>query len=183
MQIVRDAHSDWHEDQILECAFAMMNFQPNASQTEKIPKSVLSIISQIVKLNENNWAIWEPMFMDCIRPIKNAKRTLTGEIPCSLHGDHGLLWTHMRRRTGSISEESQAQPRRGPSSRSGHSHEEDQAQGACRQLPFRGSRDKSQRNRHRSKEEEQCIGDRQASPEEEEQCRRRRHSSGGQEWC
>ncbi|SPC61765.1 uncharacterized protein UHOD_11891 [Ustilago sp. UG-2017b] len=102
---------------------------------------------------------------------------------CSLHGDHGLLRTHMRRRTGSISEESQAQPRRGPSSRSGHSHEEDQAQGACRQLPFRGSRDKSQRNRHRSKEEEQCIGDRQASPEEEEQCRRRRHSSGGQEWC
>ncbi|SPC66516.1 related to pol protein [Ustilago sp. UG-2017b] len=90
--------------------------------------------------------------------------------------------THMRRRTGSISEESQAQPRRGPSSRSGHSHKEDQAQGACRQLPFRGSRDKSQRNRHRSKEEEQCIGDRQASPEEEEQCRRRRHSSGGQEW-
>ncbi|SPC65406.1 uncharacterized protein UHOD_11067 [Ustilago sp. UG-2017b] len=75
-----------------------------------------------------------------------------------------------------------AQPRRGPSSRSGHSHEEDQAQGACRQLPFRGSRDKSQRNCHRSKEEEQCIGDRQASPEEEEQCRRRRHSSGGQEW-
>ncbi|SPC62903.1 uncharacterized protein UHOD_11833 [Ustilago sp. UG-2017b] len=37
---------------------------------------------------------------------------------CSLHGDHGLLRTHMRRRTGSISEESQAQPRRGPSSRS-----------------------------------------------------------------
>ncbi|SYW86782.1 uncharacterized protein UHO2_05406 [Ustilago hordei] len=58
----------------------MMNFQPNASQTEKIPKSVLSIILQIVKLNENNWAIWEPMFMDCICPIKNAKCTLTGEI-------------------------------------------------------------------------------------------------------
>ncbi|SPC63224.1 related to retrotransposon protein [Ustilago sp. UG-2017b] len=87
MQIVRDAHSDWHEDQILERAFAMMNFQPNASQTEKIPKSILSIISQIVKLNENNWAIWEPMFMDCIRPIKNAKHTLTGEIPVG-HDDY-----------------------------------------------------------------------------------------------
>ncbi|SPC61576.1 related to retrotransposon protein [Ustilago sp. UG-2017b] len=50
------------------------------SQAEKIPKSVLSIVSQIVKLNENNWAIWEPMFMDCIRPIKNTKQILTGEI-------------------------------------------------------------------------------------------------------
>ncbi|KAJ1573754.1 hypothetical protein NDA15_003035 [Ustilago hordei] len=40
----------------------------------------------------------------------------------------------------------QAQPRGGPSSRSRHSHEEDQAQGACRWLPLRGSRDKSQRN-------------------------------------
>ncbi|SOV01596.1 uncharacterized protein UDID_18136 [Ustilago sp. UG-2017a] len=77
----------------------------------------------------------------------------------------------------------QAQPRRGQSSRSRHSHEEDQAQGACRWLPLRGSRDKSQRNHHRSKEEEQCIGDRQVGPEEEEQCRRSRHSSGGQEWC
>ncbi|KAJ1042608.1 hypothetical protein NDA10_002337 [Ustilago hordei] len=42
----------------------------------------------------------------------------------------------------------QAQPRGGPSSRSRHSHEEDQAQGACRWLPLRGSRDKSQRNCH-----------------------------------
>ncbi|SOV04437.1 uncharacterized protein UDID_17087 [Ustilago sp. UG-2017a] len=63
----------------------------------------------------------------------------------------------------------QVQPRRGPSSRSRRSHAEDQAQGACRWLPLRGSRDKSQRNHHRSKEEEQC--------------RRSRHSSGGQEWC
>ncbi|SOV08290.1 uncharacterized protein UDID_17344 [Ustilago sp. UG-2017a] len=77
----------------------------------------------------------------------------------------------------------QAQPRRGQSSRSRHSHKEDQAQGACRWLPLRGSRDKSQRNHHWSKEEEQCIGDRQVGPEEEEQCRRSRHSSGGQEWC
>ncbi|SPC62265.1 uncharacterized protein UHOD_12373 [Ustilago sp. UG-2017b] len=59
--------------------------------------------------------------------------------------------------------------------------EEDQAQGACRQLPFRGSRDKSQRNRHRSKEEEQCIGDRQAGPEEEEQCVRG-HMPKTQRW-
>ncbi|SOV02991.1 uncharacterized protein UDID_18099 [Ustilago sp. UG-2017a] len=90
----------------------------------------------------------------------------------------------------------------GPYARRGR-QEEDQAQGACRWLPFRGSRDKSQRNHHRSKEEEQCIGDRQVGPEEEEQCRRSRHcsggtgvpskeeeqcrrsrhSSGGQEWC
>ncbi|KAJ1022204.1 hypothetical protein NDA18_005435 [Ustilago nuda] len=95
MQIVRDAHSDWPEDQILERAFAMMNFQPNASQTKKIPKSVLSIISQIVKLNENNWAIWEPMFMDCIHPIKNAKCTLTGEIPVG-HDDYDeVLDSHL----------------------------------------------------------------------------------------
>ncbi|SPC68031.1 uncharacterized protein UHOD_12218 [Ustilago sp. UG-2017b] len=78
---------------------------------------------------------------------------------CSLHGDHGH---------GGL----------GPyARRSKHRHIEDRAQGACRRLPLRGSRDKSQRNRHRSKEEEQCIGDRQAGPEEEEQCRRSRHSS------
>ena len=63
--------------------------------------------------------------------------------------------------------------------RARHSHEEDQAQGACRQLPLRGSRDKSQRNRHQSKEKEQCIGNQQAGPEEEEQCRRSRHHSRG----
>ncbi|SOV07268.1 uncharacterized protein UDID_18764 [Ustilago sp. UG-2017a] len=95
MQIVRDTHPDWHEDQILECAFAMMNFQPNASQTEKIPKSVLSIILQIVKLNENNWAIWEPMFMDCIHPIKNAKHTLTGEIPVGHNNYDKELDSHL----------------------------------------------------------------------------------------
>ncbi|SOV07486.1 uncharacterized protein UDID_18920 [Ustilago sp. UG-2017a] len=100
---------------------------------------------------------------------------------CSLHGDHGH---------GGL-----AHMQGGPSTKG------DQAQGACRLLPLRGSRDKSQRNHHRSKEEEQCIGDRQAGPEEEEQCRggtgvpskqgskeeeqcrRSRHSSGGQEWC
>ena len=42
--------------------------------------------------------------------------------------------------------------------RARHSHEEDQAQGACRGLPLRGSRDKSQKNCHWSKEKEQCIG-------------------------
>ncbi|SPC60796.1 related to retrotransposon protein [Ustilago sp. UG-2017b] len=87
MQMIREAHTDWDEDQVLECAFSVMNLQPNASQAEKIPKSVLSIISQIVKLNENNWAIWEPMFMDCIHPIKNARCILTGEIP-SGHTDY-----------------------------------------------------------------------------------------------
>ncbi|SYW81981.1 uncharacterized protein UHO2_00466 [Ustilago hordei] len=80
MQMIREVHTDWNEDQILECAFSMMNLQPNTSQVEKIPKSVLSIVSQIVKLNENNWAIWEPMFMDCIWPIKNTKQILTREI-------------------------------------------------------------------------------------------------------
>ncbi|UTT96613.1 hypothetical protein NDA17_005809 [Ustilago hordei] len=50
--------------------------------------------------------------------------------------------------------------------RARHSHKEDQAQGAgtamkrtkLRWLPLRGSRDKSQRNCHWSKEKEQCIG-------------------------
>ncbi|UTT89185.1 hypothetical protein NDA17_002384 [Ustilago hordei] len=80
MQMIREVHTNWNEDQILEHAFSMMNLQPNTSQIEKIPKSVLSIVSQIIKLNENNWAIWEPMFMDCIWPIKNAKQILTREI-------------------------------------------------------------------------------------------------------
>ncbi|SOV04548.1 uncharacterized protein UDID_17123 [Ustilago sp. UG-2017a] len=87
MQMIRETHTNWDEDQVLECAFSLMNLQPNTNQVEKIPKSVLSIISQIVKLNENNWAIWEPMFMDCICPIKNAKRILTEEIP-SGHTDY-----------------------------------------------------------------------------------------------
>ncbi|KAJ1591122.1 hypothetical protein NDA11_006315 [Ustilago hordei] len=81
MQMIRETHIDWDEDQVLERAFSLINIQPNTNQAEKIPKSVLSIISQIVKLNENNWAIWEPMFMDCIRLVKNAKRILTEEIP------------------------------------------------------------------------------------------------------
>ncbi|SOV06835.1 uncharacterized protein UDID_17936 [Ustilago sp. UG-2017a] len=98
----------------------------------------------------------------------------------SLHGDHG---------------------HRGPgpyARRSKHRHKEDRAQGAYRWLPLRGSRDKSQRNHHWSKEAEQCIGDWQTGPEkeergiedwqtgpeEEEQCRRGRHiAQGGQEWC
>ncbi|SPC63919.1 uncharacterized protein UHOD_11378 [Ustilago sp. UG-2017b] len=81
MQMIREAHADWDEDQVLEDTFLVMNLQPNTNQAEKIPRSVLSTVSQIVKLNENNWAIWEPMFMDCIRPIKNARCILTGEIP------------------------------------------------------------------------------------------------------
>ena len=88
MQVIRDAHTDWDEDQVLERAFSVMNLQPSAvREADKIPKSVLNIVSHIVKLNENNWAIWEPMFMDCIRPIKNAKRILTGEIT-SGHTDY-----------------------------------------------------------------------------------------------
>ncbi|SOV06473.1 uncharacterized protein UDID_17593 [Ustilago sp. UG-2017a] len=54
---------------------------------ESEASSNLTIISQIVKLNENNWAIWEPMFMDCIHPIKNTKQILTEEIPSS-HTDY-----------------------------------------------------------------------------------------------
>ncbi|SYW81822.1 uncharacterized protein UHO2_00327 [Ustilago hordei] len=87
MQMIREVHTNWNEDQILECAFSMMNLQPNTSQVEKIPKSIHSIVSQIIKLNKNNWAIWEPMFMDCIWPIKNAKQILTGEIS-SNHTDY-----------------------------------------------------------------------------------------------
>ncbi|SOV03224.1 uncharacterized protein UDID_18361 [Ustilago sp. UG-2017a] len=87
MQMIRETHANWDEDQVLERAFSVMNLQPNTNQAEKVPKSVLSIISQIIKLNENNWAIWEPMFMDCIHPIKNAKCILTGEIP-SGHTDY-----------------------------------------------------------------------------------------------
>ncbi|SOV01791.1 uncharacterized protein UDID_18781 [Ustilago sp. UG-2017a] len=87
MQMISETHANWDEDQILERAFSVMNLQPNTNQAEKIPKLVLSIISQIVKLNENNWAIWEPMFMDCIRPIKNARHILTGEI-LSGHADY-----------------------------------------------------------------------------------------------
>ncbi|SOV07327.1 uncharacterized protein UDID_18874 [Ustilago sp. UG-2017a] len=87
MQMIRETHANWDEDQALERAFSVMNLQPNTSQAEKIPKSVLSIVSQIVKLNENNWAIWELMFMDCICPIKNTRRILTGEIP-SGHSDY-----------------------------------------------------------------------------------------------
>ncbi|SOV09700.1 uncharacterized protein UDID_19289 [Ustilago sp. UG-2017a] len=87
MQMIRETHANWDEEQVLERAFSLMNLQPNTNQVEKIPKSVLSIISQIVKLNENNWAIWEPMFMDCIRPIKNTKQILTEEIP-SGHTDY-----------------------------------------------------------------------------------------------
>ncbi|SPC61573.1 uncharacterized protein UHOD_11609 [Ustilago sp. UG-2017b] len=87
MQMIREAHTNWDEDQVLERAFSVMNLQPNTNQAEKIPRSVLSIVLQIVKLNKNNWAIWEPMFMDCIRPIKNARHILTGEIP-SGHTDY-----------------------------------------------------------------------------------------------
>ncbi|SOV09664.1 uncharacterized protein UDID_19278 [Ustilago sp. UG-2017a] len=65
----------------------------------------------------------------------------------------------------------QAQPRRGPSSRS---MQMVTTQGLERQEPKEPSPVKGK---------EQCIGDRQAGLEEEEQCRRSRHSSGGQEWC
>ncbi|SOV06844.1 uncharacterized protein UDID_17997 [Ustilago sp. UG-2017a] len=87
MQMIREAHTDWDEDQVLEHAFSVMNLQPNTNQAEKIPRSVLSLVLQIIKLNENNWAIWELMFMDCIHPIKNARHILTGEIP-SGHTDY-----------------------------------------------------------------------------------------------
>ncbi|SPC67929.1 uncharacterized protein UHOD_12196 [Ustilago sp. UG-2017b] len=81
--------------------------------------------------------------------------------------------------------EDQAHMQGGPSAyarRARHRHNEDRAQGAYRRLPLRGSGDRSQRNRRQSKEEEQCIGDRQdrqTGPEVEEQCRRDRNSSRG----
>jgi hypothetical protein len=79
--MIREAHDDWNEDQVMERAFSMMNLQTGAvKEADKIPKSVLSIVSRMVKLNENNWAIWVLMFLDCIHPIENAKRILIGEI-------------------------------------------------------------------------------------------------------
>ncbi|SOV07923.1 uncharacterized protein UDID_19626 [Ustilago sp. UG-2017a] len=291
MQMIREAHADWDEDKVLERAFSVMNLQPNTNQAEKIPRLVLSIVSQIIKLNENNWAIWEPMFMDCIHPIKwvisqstaptgrgrpqhsrsrdlgapsssamptVATKTVHGSLTLELHitclsknllsiqaltedgarvifeesgatilqhdgsmiksktnwckkrwevyGDslaarcHGPECSRSRRVTGAygrstgIRELVNTSREHGRSAvsmetmdsygftckggpgpyarRARHSHEEDQAQGACRWLPLRGSRDKSQRNHHWLKEKEQCIRDRQAGPEEEEQCRR-----------
>ncbi|SNX81376.1 uncharacterized protein MEPE_00081 [Melanopsichium pennsylvanicum] len=83
MTLIRTAHEDWSEDQVLEKAFSLINI--NAPQepreADKIPRSVISIISNITKLNENNWAIWEPKFIDCIQTIKNADEILTGAIP------------------------------------------------------------------------------------------------------
>ncbi|SPC63050.1 uncharacterized protein UHOD_11868 [Ustilago sp. UG-2017b] len=68
---------------------------------------------------------------------------------CSLHGDHGH---------GGL----------GPyARRSKHCHNEDRAQGAYRWFPLRGSRDKSQRNRHQSKEEEQWEEHRYQGSEED----------------
>ncbi|SPC64542.1 uncharacterized protein UHOD_11945 [Ustilago sp. UG-2017b] len=88
--------------------------------------------------------------------------------------------------TNSHAEKDQAHMQGGLSAyarRAKHRQEEDQAQGACRRVLLRDSRDRGQRNRCQSKGKEQCIGNRQVGPEEEEQCRRSRHSSGGQEWC
>ncbi|SPC67905.1 uncharacterized protein UHOD_12192 [Ustilago sp. UG-2017b] len=65
--------------------------------------------------------------------------------------------------TNSHAEKDQAHMQGGLSAyarRAKHRQEEDQAQGACRRVLLRDSRDRGQRNRCRSKEEEQCIGDR-----------------------
>ncbi|SPC65478.1 uncharacterized protein UHOD_11076 [Ustilago sp. UG-2017b] len=65
--------------------------------------------------------------------------------------------------TNSHAKEDQAHMQGGPNAyarRTEHRQEEDQAQGACRRVLLRDSRDRGQRNRCRSKEEEQCIGDR-----------------------
>ncbi|SOV07243.1 uncharacterized protein UDID_18752 [Ustilago sp. UG-2017a] len=187
--------------------------QAPQGEAEKIPKDVTSSIAHIKKLNEGNWHTWEPTFIDCLQRVHNAKEILYGEIaPGSEVSWAGMLGkqegTSREHGRSAVSMETMdsygftCKGGAGPYARRGR-QEEDQAQGACRWLPFRGSRDKSQRNHHRSKEEEQCIGDRQVGPEEEEQCRRSRHcsggtgvpskeeeqcrrsrhSSGGQEWC
>ncbi|SOV04924.1 uncharacterized protein UDID_17234 [Ustilago sp. UG-2017a] len=54
--------------------------QAPRGEAEKIPKDVTSSIAHIKKLNEGNWHTWEPMFIDCLQRVHNAKEILYGEI-------------------------------------------------------------------------------------------------------
>ncbi|SPC66622.1 uncharacterized protein UHOD_12363 [Ustilago sp. UG-2017b] len=77
----------------------------------------------------------------------------------SRHGWSAASMETMDMEDRAVCKEVQAPPQGGPSPRS-------------IQMATTQGLDKSQRNHHRSKEKEQCIGNRQAGPEEEEQCRR-----------
>ncbi|KAJ1587211.1 hypothetical protein NDA12_007118 [Ustilago hordei] len=80
MQIVREAHANWNEDQILECAFSMLNLQPNTSQAEKIPNHI------------NTYTVWEHDEEEQLGSTlyKKLKATLTinDEVKLSTIHDH-----------------------------------------------------------------------------------------------
>ncbi|SOV09281.1 uncharacterized protein UDID_18548 [Ustilago sp. UG-2017a] len=63
-------------------AMSLVNVGNQAPQgeAEKIPKDVTSSIAHIKKLNEGNWHTWEPMFIDCLQQVRNAKEILYGKI-------------------------------------------------------------------------------------------------------
>ena len=46
----------------------------------------MTVINSIVKLNEDNWHTWEPMFMDCLAPIPKARQILIGVIKPDTEG-------------------------------------------------------------------------------------------------
>ncbi|SOV04859.1 uncharacterized protein UDID_17217 [Ustilago sp. UG-2017a] len=54
--------------------------QTPCGETEKIPKDVSSSITHIKKLSDSNWHTWEPMFIDCLQRVHNAKEILYGII-------------------------------------------------------------------------------------------------------
>jgi hypothetical protein len=90
VELLQRAHDDWTIEQTIEKALQMINQNgPNiigqrqekdVEKGEKIPKTVMTVISNIVKLNENNWHTWEPMFMDCLGPIPKARKILQGTV-------------------------------------------------------------------------------------------------------
>ncbi|KAJ1034208.1 hypothetical protein NDA18_001073 [Ustilago nuda] len=54
--------------------------QAPRGEAEKIPKDVTSSIAHIKKLSDSNWHTWEPMSIDCLQWVHNAKEILYGEI-------------------------------------------------------------------------------------------------------
>ncbi|SPC61029.1 uncharacterized protein UHOD_11219 [Ustilago sp. UG-2017b] len=130
MQMIREAHAKWNEDQILECAFSMMNLHPNTRQAEKIPKTVLSIISQIVKLNENNWPSGSPLGGAQVPRLRSQKKTTIAGLGMveqearglagtgSRHGRNATSMETMDMEDQAVCMEVQAPPQGGPSSRS-----------------------------------------------------------------
>ncbi|SYW81750.1 uncharacterized protein UHO2_00254 [Ustilago hordei] len=65
--------------------------QTPCGEMEKIPKDVSSSITHIKKLSNSNWHTWEPMFIDCLQRVHNAKEILYGIIaPGSKEYDEDL---------------------------------------------------------------------------------------------